>query len=220
MPWKEQAIDLREVPVFFINLRSAHKRRADIENAIKEAGFVNAKRFDAVREGNIKGNAASAKHILDTQKPPFIILEDDCRLRNFRPVIQIPEDADAVYLGISGFGIGSWGVGGQRESIAVPSETVIARRINKDLVRLFNMLSSHAILFLDEIYCAMISKVCGWAYDNDVEADIGYADMQKYFKIYAYDDPLFYQTSNEEVTNKVLTEQPQPALLRGPTTTF
>ena len=36
--------------------------------------------------------------------PPFIVFEDDCAIKNFQPEIEIPDDADAVYLGVSSWG--------------------------------------------------------------------------------------------------------------------
>ena len=43
-----------------------------------------------------------AQHIaLKKIDPPFIILEDDATPSNFTPEIEVPDDADAVYLGVS-----------------------------------------------------------------------------------------------------------------------
>ena len=60
------------------------------------------------------------------------------------------------------------------------------------------MLSTHAMLFLTEDYCSMCTRVAEHWMKVANHIDIGYAEIHKYFNIYAFDDPLFRQSSSED----------------------
>ena len=58
------------------------------------------------------------------------------------------------------------------------------------------MLSAHAILYLNPEYVSLCSKISKHAYNLADHQDIGFAEIQRYFNVYAFDDPFFYQTSS------------------------
>ena len=89
----------------------------------------------------------NALHEID---PPFIILEDDATPINFKPEIEIPDDADAFYLGIS-----SWGrMNGHSGPFVQYQEDV-----DGELLRVYNMLGTHAILYLTPEFVSVCKKV-------------------------------------------------------------
>ena len=87
------------------------------------------------------------KNILEL-KIPTICLKP-CVIKNFRPEIEIPDDADAVYLGIS-----SWGRMNGHSGPYLQYE-----HVKDDLYKVSNMLSGHAILYLTEEYVKMCQRI-------------------------------------------------------------
>ena len=79
--------------------------------------------------------------------------------------------------------------------------------LNGGLLRIYNMLSAHSVLYLDEEYVSLCSKISHQAFDTAQHQDIGFAEIQRYYNVYAFDDPLFYQTSSNG-TDDSLTSYP------------
>jgi hypothetical protein len=120
-------------------------------------------------------------------------------IKNFRPKIEIPDDADAIYLGIS-----SWGRMNGHSGPYVQS-----KKICHDIYRVYNMLGAHSVLYLNQEYLKMCQRIAYHAghITKDFQ-DIGFAEIQRWFNIYAFDDPLFYQTSQHDGTVNPLTSYP------------
>ena len=74
---------------------------------------------------------------------PFMVLEDDISITNgkFPDTITIPDYCDIVYTGISPWGLVPGDCDGTPHSI-IASDTYIP-----GVVRIYNMLSTHGILF-------------------------------------------------------------------------
>lgn len=75
------------------------------------------------------------------------------------------------------------------------------------------MLGAHAILYLSYEYVRMCSKVAFHNYEIADYQDIGFAEIQKYFNVYAFDDPMFYQTSSNG-TDRSLTSYPSTEIFQ------
>lgn len=193
-------INLTSIPVFYINLDDQDQKRKHTENMLKRMGFKYVERFSAIRHeaGRIIGCARSHYEILKTQKPPFIILEDDCELnKEFVDEIELPDDADSLYLGIS-----HWG-----RYLNHSGPYVHITKVNEELVRVHNMLATHAILYFTESYvdiCKRISHHFGYEVENHL--DIGFAEIHKLYNVYSFDEPLFRQYEWSAVTTGKLSE--------------
>ena len=71
------------------------------------------------------------------------------------------------------------------------------------------MLSGHAVLYLTEDYVKMCQRVTYHAgYVIEDYQDAGFAEIQRWFNVYAFDDPFFYQTSGYHGTVNPLTSYP------------
>ena len=79
--------------------------------------------------------------------------------------------------------------------------------LNGGLLRIYNMLSAHSVLYLDEEYISLCSKIAHQSFDTAQHQDIGFAEIQRYYNVYAFDEPLFYQTSSNG-TDQPLTSYP------------
>ena len=202
--------DLREIPFYYINLDDAVKRNENMKKILNELGIKNVRRISATRH-NI-GQAGTARSMLEAIETainpvvsplgaPFVVLEDDIEVKRWNPIIEVPENADALYLGISG-----WGRMNGHSGPFVQSDS-----IGGGLLQVYNMLGGHAIMYFRDRYIDLVRRVCLHAgYDIEDHPDIGFAEIQRWHNVYAFDDPYFYQTSsggNQRVTYIPLSQQ-------------
>jgi len=193
-------IKLTDIPVFYINLDECQEKKERTEEMIKSLGFNNVEKFSAIKHksGRIIGCARSHYEILKAQKPPFIILEDDCSLnKEFVDKIEIPDNADALYLGIS-----HWG-----RYLNHSGPYVHVTKVNDEIVRVYNMLATHAILYLTQSYVDICKRIAyHYGYEVEGHLDIGFAEVHKYYNVYSFDKPLFRQYEWSAVTTGSISE--------------
>jgi hypothetical protein len=202
--------DLRDVPFYYINLDDAVERDKKMRGILNDLEIKNVRRISATRH-NI-GQAGTARSMLETIETainpivspmgtPFVVLEDDIEVKRWDPIIEVPENVDALYLGISG-----WGRMNGHSGPFVQWDN-----ISSGLLQVYNMLGGHAIMYFRDRYIDLVRRVCLHAgYDIEDHPDIGFAEIQRWHNVYAFDDPYFYQTSsdgNQRVTYIPLTEQ-------------
>ena len=192
-------LELKDIPAIYINLEKDVDKNESMKTMLNDCGFKNIIRVDAeyTPDNPLAGCSLSHYNALHEIDPPFIVFEDDCKVKNFSSSINIPDDADAVYLGIS-----SWGRMNSHSGPCVQYED-----LNGGLLRIYNMLSAHSVLYLDEEYISLCSKIAHQSFDTAQHQDIGFAEIQRYYNVYAFDDPLFYQTSSNG-TDQPLTSYP------------
>jgi hypothetical protein len=187
-------LNLTDIPVYYINLDEQEEKRKRTETMLKQIGFKFVERFSAIRHeaGRIIGCARSHYEILNRAEVPFIILEDDCSLNKEVPqAIELPDNADALYLGIS-----HWG-----RYLNHSGPYVHTTRINEDIVRVHNMLATHAILYLSQEYANMCKRISyHFGYEVENHLDIGFAEVHRFFNVYSFDEPLFRQYEWSAVT--------------------
>ncbi|MFZ9376819.1 MAG: glycosyltransferase family 25 protein [Candidatus Fonsibacter ubiquis] len=194
-------INLIEIPIYYINLDSQVEKSERTQSMLKEIGFKNIFRYPAIKheKGRIVGCAMSHHAILSSSiKPPYIIIEDDCALNGkFKSQIEIPDDADALYLGIS-----HWG-----RYMNHSGPYVHTSKVNCELVRVYNMLATHAIVYLTKSYIDICSRIAyhhGYVIEDHV--DIGFAEIQKFYNVYCLDEPIFRQYEWNAVTTGRISE--------------
>lgn len=185
---------LTDIPIYYINLNEDDEKRKRTETMLKCIGFKYVNRLSAIKheDGRIIGCARSHYEILKNAKPPFIIIEDDCSLnKDFVNEIELPDDSDALYLGIS-----HWG-----RYLNHSGPYVHYQKVNEEIVRVYNMLATHAIMYLTQEYvdiCKRVSYYYGYIIENHL--DIGFAEIHKLYNVYSFDEPLFRQYEWSAVT--------------------
>lgn len=193
-------INLLDVPVYYINLDDDIEKRKSTEILLKKLGFRNVNRVSAIfhPKGRIIGCARSHYEILKDAKPPFIIIEDDCALsKDFVSEVKIPDNADALYLGIS-----HWGRYLNHSGPYVHYDSV-----NDEIVRVYNMLATHAIMYLTQSYVDICKRISyHYGYEVEGHLDIGFAEIHKLYNVYSFNEPLFKQHDWSEVTTSKLNE--------------
>ena len=152
-------------------------------------------RFSAIEhEQGIVGCGLSHKKLLSEIKPNTLILEDDIGSTTVatNSVLNIPEEADAIYLGVSNHGYINQPMG--------VAGTVLAAQYDENYKKVFNMCSTHAILYLSQEYIDAAHGVITNCLKYGAPFDLGLAALHRYFTILTPNDPYFYQTEQEAFT--------------------
>lgn len=193
--------DITKFPVYYIG--ALDKNHSALEMMLRHAGFKKIKRSPGVPDkhkasGVAKAHIAALKLALSECGGPFIILEDDVQIENLQEDITIPEDADAMYLGLS-----TWGLRNGRGQVGISGE-----KRNGGVYRMYNMLAAHAILYVNHDYAQFILESIPIFLKMKTNQDKMRAETMKYWNVYASKTPVFYQSGKyERYTRFSLTEQ-------------
>jgi len=206
-----------EIDIYYINLNEHKDRDVDFNNRMINSGFSKSRinRIEGIRKSGIPQDSVfvgcfhSQLKTLKTavkKGSPFIILEDDATINRIPEKISVPNNSDVVYIGIS-----SWGFVPQPDGNLAGIDRIIYDRVDNDVVRIFNMLSSHAILYINMDYVKRlideleknlngeqiisISNGVNLKYygQNMLPCDVIMANMQYKSNAFALRDPVFYQ---------------------------
>lgn len=192
-------IDLREIPVVWINLDSAVENAKTMQDRLDRHGFKFTYRKSArilpAPEGTVPSNAhyvgCAQSHIdiLDDSQyaTPLLILEDDAEFSDaFNPVIDIPDDSDGIYLGVS-----------------TGNQNYQTKRYNENYLRIGGILATHAILYVNKNFKEQMSSVAQHCINNLQQPwDLGASSIQFQTKVYTPNKPYFYQADNRNSANK------------------
>ena len=195
-------LNLRNIDTYYINLDELNERRQITENVLNRLNFTNVTRISGIKTDEGKVGCARSQHkvLSDTSiSTPFLLLEDDIRFTgNHAFEIEVPDDADALYLGVS-----QWA-----RYFSFSGPFLHYRKVDEHIVQVYNMVSGHAVIYLTDEYrqvCSRISKYCGYQIQDHM--DNGYAEIQKYYNVYALDFPMFKQSGhNGGVTSTRITD--------------
>ena len=195
-------LNLRNLDTYYINLDEGEERRRRTESILNKLNFSSVTRVPGIKTDDGKVGCARSQHkvLSDTSIPtPFLLLEDDILFTgNEDFYIEVPDDADALFLGVS-----QWA-----RYFSFSGPFLHYRRVDDRIVQVYNMLSGHAVIYLSDEYrqvCSRISKYCGYQLLDHM--DNGYAEIQKYYNVYSLDLPMFKQNGhNGGVTSTRITE--------------
>ena len=148
----------------------------------------------------------------DRTKPfsPFILYEDDCsKYREYPEYIEIPDDADICYVGLSKCAMADHPLSCHDASYFTQVDEEV------DVVRVYNMLASHGIMICSVSGALAVQKAMLDAYYMNIPWDIFTAHIQPYYNVYALKHPLVFQDSTygglEEATRfSILTQEDFP----------
>lgn len=210
-------LDLFEINYYFINLEEHTDRKNSILKKLLSLGIADSRieRIEGVKaEGIPQDNVfrgcfisqLNALKIGRSKGTPFIILEDDVEINSFKRIIEIPNNSQCVYLGLS-----SWGFSPSIYSNLSSLNGIKFNNINTEISRVYNMLSSHSILYIDMNYVDNLiieleknlegkeiiseKEKTGLKYfgGNFLPCDVIMANQQSKGEVYALRNPIFYQ---------------------------
>jgi len=199
-------IDLKQIKVYLVSpANGKYRDRVTIVfNRLIDAGFHN---IEFIRSQSALNNVSSLtnacltifkKELTGTE--PFMIIEDDCAIMKNYDTIDIPDDYDTIYLGVS-----KWVYPYEIETIPVdvrpPIEHNSLKTIqsyNELFTKIHGMCSTHAILYRSRNYLKTFLDIVEWAtsISNNLNHDLIFATIQKHFQVFAFKHPMFYQDSS------------------------
>jgi len=197
-------IDVRDIKTIYINMNSEPKKKEATEKILKRLKFKDWDRFPGVVDKRFQRAIKSHYKLLSDPnlKAPFTVLEDDIIYKESDKMIyNVPDNADALYLGTTTLGY----------ILDYTGRFVVYKPVpkNKDIVRVYNMLIAHAIIYLSDDYKNMVKRCCEYHLEENPNKafDLSVAEIMKYYKVYALDKPMFSQVGqNRGITNVILTQ--------------
>jgi hypothetical protein len=115
---------------------------------------------------------------------PFCIFEDDVKkYREFPEYVDIPDDADILYLGLSSYGISDFS----------HCYEMYYKGVDAGVVRVLNMLSLHGLMICSVRGLMALQKCFLEGYYTNQVWDILIAQLQPHYNMYALRVPLVYQ---------------------------
>jgi hypothetical protein len=128
---------------------------------------------------------------------PFVIFEDDAKkYKEWSDTIEIPDDTDILYIGLSQCGMYTHGW----------SNNVFYSNVNEEIIKVFNMLALHGLIICSQTGVEFMQKHLNKAFKEDIPWDIDIALQQKDYNMYALRKPLVYQyglVGGQENTTKI-----------------
>lgn len=207
-------INLTETKTYYINLPHHTEKNEKIVKMLDGLGFKDYERLDGsiYPENPVAGCSRAHYHSIQPEKVPFLLLEDDAYLMDngWRgDEIEVPDDADAVYLGTS-----TWGRMNGHNGEYIQYDFVDGY---PGLLRVYNMLATHAILYLSSEYASMIKRAAyHTGYVIEDYNDTSFAELQRYFKVYSFDYPMFAQSSNNATRSSITSINHRPCMSYEP----
>lgn len=182
-------VDVRDVPVFYISMDEKTQQHQYVEGWLSEHGFKHVTRLpgvisDTKRMGVALAHKNALEHCLKAVEGHFIVLEGDVAPWVIPDSVEIPDDADAVYLGASRWGLKD---GHGVKNIAVEP-------YSHEVFRILNMLAAHGVLYMSSKYVEFLIGAIDVMIGMGTNQDKARAETQKYWNIYGLTQPIIYQT--------------------------
>lgn len=185
-------INLLNIKTYFICPSHNEKyieRQKHMELLLKKLGFTNFIHYKSGTENYPTCLSNATINILNynLNDEPILLLEDDIEYTGEELSFNIPDNSDAIYIGISKC------AGDYFNNI--DNGKSICKSLNDTQVKIINMLSTHAILYISKKYKENVifelNKYINTNYYNDVII----SRIQQYYNIIANKHPIFYQSS-------------------------
>jgi hypothetical protein len=180
-------INLKSIKKFFLTYNS-EQRREHMLTHFKDLIEIKA----PADLSKFKSASLGFKHMLteglsDHKFNPFIMLEDDAaKYREFPEYLEVPDDADLLYIGLSSWGLPEGANAGSNHSVDFLD-------ISDEVIRIFNMLSTHGIMVCSKLGADKMYESLEESFHKDVVWDIPVTRKQKEINTYALKTPLVYQ---------------------------
>ena len=182
-------IDLKNISSYVLTLKDTPERlnnfQSELSNHLNVTPFY-GDRYPTSTEGCVRSSYKMYQHV----NPPVLIFEDDVKLTpHFTTTLtDVPDDADAVYLGTS-----AWGIKNYQSSL----KNLNLQKYNDKYFKIEYMTTTHAILFLsNRFWTTMLNTFHRNINNVPIEnVDVHIARLHPQFNIYAVAKPMCYQNT-------------------------
>lgn len=192
---QSRIIDITSIPTFYINLDNRKDRRSNIQRLLKIHGFKNVERISGFNAPNRVGCSTShvmaLQHIIDNNIYPALILEDDISPFKFNKNIVVPDNLDAMYLGISKYGYNQPGDDNPR--------SLKISELGENYHKVHNMLARHAIIHFNPEYDKHCIELMNRFISDPkayVAGDVSISSINPKYNVYAQNEPIFFQNDS------------------------
>ena len=205
-------LKLYDLKYYYLTLPNNKDRIANIEKNFKDINITqvlsisgpNISKFQSGALGFCKMvDQALAEQDNSSNFVPFGLFEDDVnKYREFPQTIEIPDNADILYIGTS--------IYGYNHSIKWANLNVFTESIGNSttIYKINNMLSTHGFIITSIRGLNYLKKAMNESYKLDIGWDIILTGIQSYYNVYCLKTPLVYQDGRvggcEDATNKDL----------------
>jgi GR25 family glycosyltransferase involved in LPS biosynthesis len=185
------------VETVYLNLDSRSDRDESMRALLSGLAFERVSRLSATlaenRDRIPAACALSHRRALDTvpDDEPLLVLEDDCVAFEPREWVDVPDDADLLFLGVSRFPT-HVGSAERKERFAPAHEAVPS---HPGVFRSRGMMLSHAVLYLSPLGRSYMRAVLDHAAWINGPHDFYVTESLFTVTAYALDRPFFAQTS-------------------------
>lgn len=182
-------------------------RLVQVSSRLNELG-VTPERFRATAYEGVTGTtsqkgflgcAQSHYNLLENAAAPLLILEDDVvPTEHWYPVLDIPDDVDLVYLGVSNWGYVKPDMSRSYHGVVRGSQH------NEKFKRVYNMCSTHAILYMNDDIIETVKESIKECINMPTPFDMGMARLQTKAVVVTPNKPMVYQEDLPQFTNFTL----------------
>jgi hypothetical protein len=181
-------VNMCNIPILVV---SRQERRSELKKRFEVHNLTPVFTDAVLAENGTKGCGLAMKKALKLglrMGTPFCVMEDDIQFsEHFRVEFDLPEICDALYLGTSPYGLVN------REAVY---KGVECRADIMGYVQVFNMLSTHAILFVNPKWTEKLYHIYKAAEHYRSPCDMGSASLQNSTNVLAPRFPWIYQDPN------------------------
>jgi GR25 family glycosyltransferase involved in LPS biosynthesis len=191
-------IDIKEVFSIVINLDEAQGRLKSATQCLNNLQ-VNFTRYQGIKHSQgIIGCGLSHCSLLENISTNTLVFEDDIAPTSWAATcLAVPDNTDALYLGISDHGY----IRGHPLGV---KGTVLASQYTSTTKRVYNMCSAHAVLYLSNAYLDTAYETTRYCLEKGIAWDLGIAKLHKDFLVLTPNKPWFYQVGQAAATNFIL----------------
>jgi hypothetical protein len=207
-------LDIKDITVYIISpgINTYRNKLITVFQRVVDEGFKKVVFFKSVPGPN--KTASLTNTVIEIFKKelsndtPFIILEDDCVFFTRYDGIEIPDNTDLLYLGVS-----LWSYPYDINTLYLRERPNIIRNsidtvesYNDDLVKIMGMTGGHAILYISRDFITkFLYKMADISmYIDDLPHDLLFSSLHKSFNVFGLKHPMFYQDATlggqEDVT--------------------
>jgi hypothetical protein len=155
----------------------------------KDPGISNTSATDSLSRTVL---AILEHELVGRMRHPFIIVEDDVGIMTDIDHIDVPDNADALYLGVS-----KWIYPHKYETLGrgfhIQENSPEYVKDCGSVTRILGMTGGHAILFISPEYVRQFIAAMTARLPYSTPHDLVYATMHAKFNVYALKSPMFYQ---------------------------